>query len=221
MLRVIYYEWDMGLKSHALISQDIDNIVAMLNRFQDNYERYDVSFLLYADLRAMFSAAQLSLLESLLGLKDLPVLANQSDYLPPDSSEHARKLVRVHKVVLAHFKEMMSVAQTATQDTLQIVSGYRSQPYQAMILLKEIYANNFNVDEARRLVAPPGQSEHGTLPYHAVDLAIKSDGSNRSFDKTSAFGWLMLHAKDFGFSLSYPKHGSQYIYEPWHWNYTE
>jgi len=42
------------------------------------------------------------------------------------------------------------------------------------------------------------------------------------FEKSVAFQWLSVNAKDFGFRLSYPKENRFGIaYEPWHWFYEE
>ena len=42
------------------------------------------------------------------------------------------------------------------------------------------------------------------------------------FDQTAAFEWLVNHARDFGFSMSYPRDNPQrFLYEPWHWCFHE
>jgi len=43
-----------------------------------------------------------------------------------------------------------------------------------------------------------------------------------AFAHTEAFRWLSLHAKQFGFTLSYPEGNPfGYAYEPWHWCFRE
>jgi zinc D-Ala-D-Ala carboxypeptidase len=37
------------------------------------------------------------------------------------------------------------------------------------------------------------------------------------FEQTSAFTRLVRWAKDFGFTMTYPRNKFGVIYEPWHW----
>ncbi|WP_054948834.1 M15 family metallopeptidase [Numidum massiliense] len=101
------------------------------------------------------------------------------------------------------------------------VSGYRSYEYQ-----ESIFA--FNVEqkgeeEANRVSARPGQSEHQT--GLTMDVSSESAG----FDLIEAFGetpegkWIAENAADFGFILRYPKGKEDitgYVYEPWHLRYV-
>ncbi len=100
---------------------------------------------------------------------------------------------------------------------LMIVSGFRSFEYQAALIRKKINAGQ-GVSEILSVNAAPGYSEHhaGT----AVDIA--SPGSRpltEEFESSDAFGWLELRAKEFEFSLTYPRNNRfGFIYEPWHWS---
>lgn len=107
---------------------------------------------------------------------------------------------------------------TARNDRIQlsIASAFRSVKRQADIVRGKLEAGS-SIEAALRVCAPPGFSEHHT--GRAVDVDTPDcpplDGA---FAETEAFRWLSLRARDFGFSLSYPKGNAQgYAFEPWHW----
>jgi D-alanyl-D-alanine carboxypeptidase len=111
--------------------------------------------------------------------------------------------------------------QTAALDagvSLFIVSAFRSIERQAEIVRRKLGAG-LGIEEILTVCAPPGFSEHHT--GRAVDVSTKESPSLEiEFDQTPAFAWLVAHAHEFGFHLSYPKGNSQgYQYEPWHWCY--
>lgn len=113
--------------------------------------------------------------------------------------------------------------QTAALDagvSLFIVSAFRSIERQAEIVRRKLGAG-LGIEEILTVCAPPGFSEHHT--GRAVDVSTKESPSLEiEFDQTPAFAWLVAHAHEFGFHLSYPKGNSQgYQYEPWHWCYQD
>lgn len=108
---------------------------------------------------------------------------------------------------------------TAIQDDevdLKITSAYRSFGSQANLksTYKMIYgtgANKFSADQ--------GYSEHqlGTT----VDFSTSENNAVFSgFEKTAAYEWLLEHAYEYGFILSYPQGNAYYQYEPWHWRFV-
>lgn len=101
------------------------------------------------------------------------------------------------------------------------VSGFRSYATQ-----KAIYASNVKTQgeqEASRVSAQPGQSEHQT--GLAIDVSSASAGYalEETFGETKEGKWLAAHAHEFGFIIRYPK-GKEaitgYAYEPWHIRYV-
>ncbi len=106
----------------------------------------------------------------------------------------------------------------AAADTgLEVVSAYRSFGTQAA--LKSSYKVTYGAGTANSFSADQGYSEHqlGT----ALDFTTSTLGANfASFDKTSAYQWLMDNAYKYGFILSYPKGNAYYTYEPWHWRFV-
>lgn len=79
-----------------------------------------------------------------------------------------------------------------------------------------------STEGAARSVAPPGYSEHHT--GYAIDLAdglARAKDLSLAFGQTEAFQWLMAHAQEFGFELSFPENNAQGVmYEPWHWRFV-
>ena len=100
--------------------------------------------------------------------------------------------------------------------SLFIVSAFRSIDRQAEIVRRKLDAGA-TIEEILTVCAPPGFSEHHT--GRAVDVSTFGTPSLEvEFDQTVAFAWLVEHANNFGFYLSYPAGNPHaYQYEPWHW----
>lgn len=99
---------------------------------------------------------------------------------------------------------------------LHVVSAFRSIEYQADIWNRKLTRGQTTA-EILRVNVPPGFSEHHS--GRALDLSTEGVGpAEPEFANTPAFQWLMQHAHQFGFQLSFPegnRHGV--MYEPWHW----
>jgi D-alanyl-D-alanine carboxypeptidase len=81
------------------------------------------------------------------------------------------------------------------------------------------------IDPARRarFVGPPGYSEHAT--GYAIDFGIRPSPGCADVDAciagTPAGKWLLAHAPEFGFELSFPSGNAQGVtWEPWHWRWV-
>tara|TARA_R110002072_G_scaffold36524_3_gene107532 strand:+ start:17293 stop:17826 length:534 start_codon:yes stop_codon:yes gene_type:complete len=109
----------------------------------------------------------------------------------------------------------------ATNDSieLQIVSAYRSIDYQCDLFLRKL-GRGVPLEEILKVNAIPGFSQHHT--GRALDLTTPEfPPLEESFESSAAFEWLMAHAYQYEFELSYPANNNQGIdYEPWHWAYT-
>ncbi len=101
---------------------------------------------------------------------------------------------------------------------LQAVSGYRSASYQ-MHLVEEKLHRGMSLHTALQKNTAPGFSEHQT--GCAVDLTTPNTTPvDASFANTRAYRWLVKHAAQFGFRLSYAPHNRYGIeFEPWHWRF--
>lgn len=102
---------------------------------------------------------------------------------------------------------------------LLAISGFRSYDYQRQIILRHL-AKGRTLEDILRANALPGFSEHHT--GRAIDIGTpNSEPLTEAFAETPAFLWLTRMARDFGFTLTYPKDNALgIIYEPWHWCWT-
>lgn len=99
-------------------------------------------------------------------------------------------------------------------------SGYRSYEYQEKVLKSLIEKKG---DEAYRLVAIPGSSEHQT--GLAMDIAYMKNGiySDDVKDSDKEVEWMKKNSYKYGFILRYPKGKEEitgYDYEPWHYRFV-
>lgn len=143
---------------------------------------------------------------------DVQSIPRQYSYIVDDPD------LRVRTEALAALLEMIEDAQ---DNGLYIVvrSAYRSYHFQAALF--EYWVEQLGYDEAWRVSAPPGHSEHqlGT----AVDLTSYTNNYDlEGFEATPEGKWLAQYSYLYGFVLSYPpgtEHITGYMYEPWHFRY--
>ena len=104
---------------------------------------------------------------------------------------------------------------------LRAVSGYRSYERQKAVF--ESHVQTKGEEEARRISAEPGTSEHQT--GLTIDVSSPSAGNQlvQSFGDTKEGIWLEENAPAYGFIIRYPdgqEGKTGYIYEPWHIRYV-
>jgi len=118
--------------------------------------------------------------------------------------------------VAAEAWRSLKAAALADGIDLFIVSAFRSVDRQAEIVRRKL-ESGAAVESILAVCAPPGFSEHHT--GRAVDLStFGSRALEVEFGQTAAYGWLIQHAPEFGYYLSYPISNCWgYQYEPWHW----
>ncbi|MCA1807775.1 MAG: D-alanyl-D-alanine carboxypeptidase family protein, partial [Actinobacteria bacterium] len=124
------------------------------------------------------------------------------------------------------FRSFQAMNHTLKKDIgheLVIQSGYRSPAYQLFIFLFQLKEKDWDVEKTLQTVTLPGYSEHAATDSQALDLrAAKFYGPHDmyEFTRVPSYGWLLKHAGDFGFSLSYPEgNDSGTDFEPWHWRH--
>lgn len=123
---------------------------------------------------------------------------------------------QVHKDLAKAFVQMQN---DALKDgiKLEIISGFRSIEYQKTIFPCKFKGDPTEEEFIARLKysAPAGFSEHHT------GLAIDINSLEEDFADTKEYEWLLEHAKNYGFEMSFPKNNKQGLgFEPWHWKYT-
>lgn len=122
-------------------------------------------------------------------------------------------------------KALMRMIYAARDEGIWIVpvSGFRTIEQQEKLFQAQIQRHG-SAQAAAKLSAPPGYSEHHT--GYAIDLTDGNFAKDKiqditdEFSESEAYKWLNLHAKEFGFELSFPKNNPQGVsYEPWHWRF--
>jgi D-alanyl-D-alanine carboxypeptidase len=105
---------------------------------------------------------------------------------------------------------------------LRGVSCYRTIAYQRSVFCRAHEACGDAASRARD-VGPPGYSEHAT--GYAIDFGVHPSPGCADLEwcmaSTPAGLWLIAHARDFGFELSFPASNKQNVgWEPWHWRWV-
>ncbi|NLI71049.1 MAG: M15 family metallopeptidase [Firmicutes bacterium] len=103
--------------------------------------------------------------------------------------------------------------------SLLVLSAYRSYDYQRHLFERQTERYGSEA-EANRFSARPGQSEHqlGT----AMDFGGTDHDWTPEFVHTRPGQWLLRHAPEHGFVMSYPRGAEEvtgYAFEPWHYRY--
>lgn len=151
-------------------------------------------------------------------------LVNLSDYLP-----HHVTLgypTQLRRIAVDPLVEMIAAMETAGLHP-QVISGYRSYAAQAIAWNKW---HESHPESAAIVSAPPGHSEHqlgATVDFGSPELpAIVGEEDiqfHTYFYKTSEGQWLLEHAHEYGFTLSYSREAFELTglyYEPWHYRYV-
>jgi LAS superfamily LD-carboxypeptidase LdcB len=128
------------------------------------------------------------------------------------------------------YLKMMAQMRRDLGRELFIQSGYRSPGMQAYLFLYYLARkHHYSLQETARWVALPGYSEHGAPVNNALDF-INRDGISgeepgqtpEDFEGLPEYRWLLAHAHEFNFHLSYPRGNQLGIsFEPWHWHWEK
>ncbi len=148
-----------------------------------------------------------------------------ADYVPPGiigigSSYMAPGFSASMRSEAADAAVQMLDAADADGLDIRVRSGYRS--YEEQEVTFQYWVSVYGYDEAVRQSAMAGFSEHQT--GLAVDVSSVEVGWDviPEFGTTAESDWLMEHAGEYGFALSYPvccEATTGYAWEPWHWRY--
>jgi len=113
----------------------------------------------------------------------------------------------------------MRDAAAADGCTLVAISGFRSIKRQDEIIRGRL-SKGVRIDAVLRTMAAPGYSEHHT--GRAIDVGAPGEPLlTEGFSLTREFSWLVDHAHEYGFRLSYPRDNAHGIaFEPWHWCFS-
>lgn len=131
--------------------------------------------------------------------------------------------------VAAQAYKQMKQAAAAEGIDLLLCSGYRTVEYQQNLFdqqkkkwLDKGYSEEDAYNEAKKVVAVPGYSEHNS--GLAADIVTPTHQNlDDAYGATEAAKWLFQHAPEYGFILRYPENKQAItgiIYEPWHYRYV-
>ncbi|MGK0373258.1 MAG: LAS superfamily LD-carboxypeptidase LdcB [Glaciecola sp.] len=103
---------------------------------------------------------------------------------------------------------------------LKIESAYRGAGYQAYLALLILKRVNYCLPTAFSIVEKPFLSEHGDYLSTAIDFRTNHH-RGITFERSSAYNWLLENAAEYNFYLSYPPNNDKgKAFEPWHWRHA-
>lgn len=159
------------------------------------------------------------------------ILVNRTNPLPDNYEVKLIKLSNGHAVDERCYPDLQNMlnACRAAGLTPVICSSYRTQEKQEQLFNNQVnkwiaqgYSEKDAEEEAGRLVAVPGASEHQLgLAVDIVD--VSNQNLDESQEKTAVQKWLMENSWKYGFILRYPNNKSDItgiVYEPWHYRYV-
>ena len=118
---------------------------------------------------------------------------------------------------------LVAFAEAAQAEGLPVYlsSGYRPYSEQQYLYQRKI-GQGYSAEEAAKIVAVPGTSEHQTgLCCDITDYYREMKDS--SLEDTATYQWMKEHCQEYGFIVRYPNDKqdiTKIIYEPWHFRYV-
>ncbi len=129
--------------------------------------------------------------------------------------------VTLDEKVVPYFERMMSDFYDLNGPTdIMVACGFRSMEMQAELFDEEI--EEVGEEEAERLVAPPGYSEHQTGLVFDLTLNVPGEGGIR-YENVEPYSWINNNCYQYGFIVRYPEGKEDitgYSYESWHFRYV-
>ncbi len=157
---------------------------------------------------------------------ELLVLVDKTHALPASYIPKDLVLLESARVVLnkkymqarrSAAQALYTMAQAARAEgiPISVSSAYRSYTYQENLFAR--YVKEMGEEAASRVSARPGHSQH------QLGTAFDFGSVTNEFAVTRTGKWLMQHAREYGFSLSYPEGLEEltgYSWESWHYRYV-
>lgn len=134
---------------------------------------------------------------------------------------------RLRHEMIADLEKLIAAADAVPEvkGRIRALSCHRSIARQRQVFCGGIGPKRRSRDAADRArwVGPPGYSEHAT--GFAIDFGTRPTPRcpdlDPCFAQTPAGRWLLSHAAEHGFELSFPPGNGQGVsYEPWHWRWV-
>jgi D-alanyl-D-alanine carboxypeptidase len=154
--------------------------------------------------------------------------ANPADLVTIPGDFGAGRPCVMHRDAAAAMAQLLAAADLvpAVKGKLRGLSCFRTVERQRQIFCSQIGPKKrcANAAERAKSSGPPGYSEHAT--GYTLDFAIRplTKGCGDVSDciaSTPPGQWLLQHATEFGFELSFPAGNAQGVtWEPWHWRWV-
>lgn len=123
--------------------------------------------------------------------------------------------IMFHGGAFPYLERMMEAAEKDGVP-LRVLSAYRSFGEQSS--LKSSYTRKYGTG-ANAFSADQGYSEHQLAT--TVDFTTAENPESLAlFGASEQYSWLVRHAHEYGFVLSYPKDNTFFQFEPWHWRFV-
>ncbi|HEX4693085.1 M15 family metallopeptidase [Sphingomonas sp.] len=154
--------------------------------------------------------------------------ANPADIVTIPNDFGVGRPCEMHRDAAVAMEQLLAAANLdpAVKGRLRGVSCFRTIERQRQIFCSQIGPKKrcANAAERAKSSGPPGYSEHAT--GYALDFGIRplAKGCGDVSDciaRTPPGRWLLQHAAEFGFELSFPPGNAQGVtWEPWHWRWV-
>lgn len=226
-----------SFKAFAYISgsgAELQNSAAMLAEVKAEFFNGKA----YVSLRSIGTSSFLDSGNINQHLKSNMLLVNKSNaldktYIPKDliysapSRGRATINVRLDREAMAQLNYMLDAAYKDGVTGMVITSAYRNFEKQTSLYINKTntlarsMSRKAAMEEASKVVAIPGTSEHQT--GLAVDIYSEGTGLVKSFGSTKQGKWLKENSWKYGYIIRYPQektHITGIIYEPWHIRYV-
>jgi LAS superfamily LD-carboxypeptidase LdcB len=165
---------------------------------------------------------KLSKLDSRLLQKYSKVYFLNENYAPASlaviDQKYASQQSRTYSFLEPAYPYLSRMLDAAAVQGIPILAGSSYRSFAEQTSLKAQYKVTYG-SGANRFSADQGYSEHQlgtTADFTTPTLA----GSLSGFDADPAYQWMLEHAHEYGFVLSYPKGNVYYVFEPWHWRFV-
>ena len=155
--------------------------------------------------------------ENFLPSDYIPEDLEELKYYAKDRSPDARYL---KETAAEHFHEMVEAAQ---EENIDIVSTTAYRSYEFQKNLYDYYVKTKGQEEADKVSAKPGTSEHQTGLVADLSTSEINYVNGSAFGNSKAGKWIAEHSWEYGFIVRYPEGLEDitgYTYEPWHVRYV-
>ncbi len=151
------------------------------------------------------------------------------EYEPPLAEYHARSVSDyMSSYDELYFDERIfdpitqfSMGAVEAGNKVFLSSGYRSYNTQVGLFNRKL-GQGYSEEEAAKIVARPGTSEHQTgLCCDITDRPY--DFKTTDLENTELYKWMSAHCHEYGFIVRFPKEKediTKIMYEPWHFRYV-